>query len=81
MAMSFSNNKQIYPYAYFDSFVCFTVEKFQLPMIQICFENIKPSKRVLSGKERYLKSCKLNVVKHELVDSADAYKDDDWQEI
>ena len=50
-------------------------------MIQNCFENIKPLKRVLGAKERYLKSCKQNVGKHELVDSADAYKHGDWQEI
>ena len=41
-------------------------------MIQNCFENIKPSKRVLGAKD---------VGKHKLVDSADAYKDGDWQEI
>ena len=42
MAMCFSNNKQIYPYAYCASLVCFTVELLHLSMIQNCFDHIKP---------------------------------------
>ena len=42
MAMCYSNNKQIYPYAYCASLVCFTVELLHLSMIQNCFDHIKP---------------------------------------
>ena len=52
------SNKQIYPYVYCTSFVCSSVEKLHLSMIQNCFENIKPSKSLLGAKEKYLKSCK-----------------------
>ena len=59
MTMCYANNKKnIYPYTYCASFVCFIVEYPHLSLIYICFENIKPSKSVLGVKEKYLKSCK-----------------------
>ena len=57
MAMCFSNNKQLYAYVYYASFVSFTLEYLHLSMIQNCFENIKPSKRVSGAKAKNLKSC------------------------
>ena len=45
------------------------------------FEKYQTTKECFSCNEKALKKLKINTGKHELVDSVDAYKDSDWQEI
>ena len=45
------------------------------------FEKYQATKECIRCKENTLKTLKINTGKHELIDSADADKEGDWQEI
>ena len=43
------------------------------------FEKYQATKDCIRCKENALKRLKINTGKHELIDSRDAYKDDEWR--